>query len=102
MLSLCYPGAGTTQVSARMGRTLGGLARPGTTRSAVQTPGFNLPWPSQTLKCHQARTSRGRKLDTQAQGTPMSTPYWVLHGGRVQGSWVSAGRKNTHPAKAGR
>ena len=86
MLSLCFPGASTTQVTARMGRTLRGLARPGTTCSAVQTPGFNLPWPSQTLKCHQARTSRGRKLDTQAQGT--LTVYSLLGHPWGQGAGV--------------
>ena len=32
-------------------------ARPGATRSAAQTPGLNLSWPFQTLKCHQVRTS---------------------------------------------
>lgn len=98
--SLCFPGAGTTQVTARMGHTLRGHAGPGTTRSAVQTPGFNLPWPSQTLKCHQERTSRGRKLDTQAQGTP--TVYSLSGPPRGQGAGVlgKRGKKEHAPGQS--
>ena len=41
--SLCFPGAGTTQVTARMGCTLRGLEGPGTTCSPSDSPGRALP-----------------------------------------------------------
>lgn len=53
---------------------------------------LTLPGPF-TLKCRQARTSRGRKLDMWAQGTPTAIPYRVLCGGSTQGVLGKCGKK---------